>query len=166
MKRFRSPAIVLGLCVCIGGTLQSVSAETPPAAGASMPKSDAKVAVAAGVDAASVAALRKMSAYLMSLKSAAITSRGSLDAVTDNGQRIQLDGVTTYKMRKPGFVIDYDSDIKKRRFFYDGKQFTVYSPATGHYATVAAPPTDREVLDVIYKKYGIALPLRGPVSLE
>ncbi|WP_430284773.1 DUF2092 domain-containing protein, partial [Salmonella enterica] len=49
-----------------------------------------------------------------------------------NDQRIQLDGRTTYKVRKPnGFVIDYESDIKSRRFVYDGKNFTVYSPKLG-----------------------------------
>jgi hypothetical protein len=112
------------------------------------------------VEPEAVAALRRMSAYLMTLNTAAITSKGSIDLVTDAGQRIQLDGVTTYKMRKPnGFVIDYDSDIKKRRFLYDGAAFTVYAPTTGHYATVPAPATNREVLDTLYTKYGIALPL-------
>ena len=43
----------------------------------------------------------------MSLNTIAITSQGSLDVVTNDGQRIQLDGITNYKVRKPGFVIDY-----------------------------------------------------------
>jgi hypothetical protein len=82
-----------------------------------------------------------------------------MDAVTNDGQRIQLDGVTTYKIRRPGFVIDYSSDVKSRRFIYDGKNFTVYSPKLGYYATVPAPPTNKEVLDTIYNKFGISLPL-------
>jgi hypothetical protein len=88
-----------------------------------------------------------------------VTSIGSMDVVTENGQRIQLDGMTTYKIRKPGFVIDYMSDIKSRRFLYDGRNFTVYSPLLGFYATVPAPGTNREVLDTIYERFGIALPL-------
>ena len=84
---------------------------------------------------------------------------GSLDVVTNNGQRIQLDGATTYKIRRPGFVIDYVSDVKSRRFLYDGKTFTVYSPKLGYYATVPAPGTNKEVLDTIYNKFGISLPL-------
>jgi hypothetical protein len=106
-----------------------------------------------------VDALKEMSAYLASMKTAAITSQGSLDAVTADDQRIQLDGTTTYKIRRPGFVIDYKSDIKDRRFIYDGKTFTVYSPTLGFYASVPAPATNREVLDTIYNKFGIALPL-------
>jgi hypothetical protein len=88
-----------------------------------------------------------------------LTSQGSLDVVTNDGQRIQLDGTTTYKIRKPGFVIDYESDIKSRRFIYDGKTFTVYSPKLGYYASTPTPPTNREVLDTIYNKFGIRLPL-------
>jgi len=106
-----------------------------------------------------VEAVKDMSNYLTSLTTIAITSQGSLDVVTNDGQRIQLDGVTNYKVRKPGFVIDYRSDIKSRRFIYDGKNFTVYSPLLGYYSTVPAPGTNREVLDTIYNKYGIALPL-------
>ena len=63
---------------------------------------------------------------------------GSLDVVTNDGQRIQLDG-TTYKIRRPGFVIDYNSDIKSRRFIYDGKTFTVYSPKLGSITQRARP---------------------------
>ena len=106
-----------------------------------------------------VDALKDMSNYLVSLKTFGITSVGSLDVVTNDGQRIQLDGTTTYKVRKPGFVIDYVSNIKSRRFIYDGKTFTVYSPKLGFYAQAPAPPTNKEVLDAIYDKFGISLPL-------
>jgi hypothetical protein len=104
-------------------------------------------------------ALKEMSAYLMSATTLAISSQGSMDAVTEDGQRIQLDGSTQYKIRRPGFVIDYVSDVKSRRFIYDGKTFTVYSPKLGYYSSVPAPPTNREVLDTIYNKFGISLPL-------
>jgi hypothetical protein len=106
-----------------------------------------------------VDALKAMSNYLMGQQTLQISTVGSLDVVTGDGQRIQLDGTTSYKIRRPGFVIDYVSDIKSRRFIYDGKTFTVYSPKLGYYASVAAPPTNREVLDTIYNKFGISLPL-------
>lgn len=111
------------------------------------------------VDPAAVDALKRMSAYLSTLKTFEATSEGSMDVVTEEGQRIQLDGVTHYKARKPGFVIDHVSDLKSRRFIYDGKKFTVYSPKLGYYATVDAPPTNKEMLDLVYDKYGIRLPL-------
>ena len=111
------------------------------------------------VEPAAIDALKAMSAYLSAATTLAVTSQGSLDVVTGDGQRIQLDGTTQYKIRRPGFVIDYESDAKSRRFIYDGKSFTIYSPKLGFYSTVAAPATNREALDTIYKKFGIALPL-------
>ena len=112
-----------------------------------------------GIDQNAVQAIQDMSKYLTSLNSLKIATDGTLDLVTKNGQRLQMDGSTEYEVKKPGFVIKYTSDKKDRNFYYDGKQFTVYSPNMGFYATVPAPPTNREVLDTIYDKYGIRLPL-------
>ena len=111
------------------------------------------------IDDGAVDALKEMSNFLMSAKTLEIDTQGTMDVVTNNGQRIQLDGTTNYKIRRPGFVITYNSDIKSRTFIYDGKNFTVYSPKLGFYASVPAPGTNREVLDTIYKKFGVALPL-------
>jgi hypothetical protein len=164
MKCHHYTPIAVGLLL---GLAQSAAAQTTPqtqpqtrsAGSFPTPGGNAPVANEGVLDDSAVDALKEMSDYLMTAKTLAITSVGSLDAVTNDGQRIQLDGTTTYKVRRPGFVIDYNSDIKSRRFIYDGKTFTVYSPKLGFYATAAAPPTNREVLDTIYDKFGIALPL-------
>ena len=159
MTRRHLPALVFGLSLCcnmvaFGTTAQAQSGTSFPQAIDSAPVFTADMVEPDAVD-----ALKRMSTYLMSLQTLGITSEGSLDVVTGEGQRIQMDGVTTYKVRRPGFVIDYLSDIKNRRFIYDGKTFTVYSPKLGYYASVPAPATNREVLDTIYKKFGISLPL-------
>jgi hypothetical protein len=105
-------------------------------------------------------ALKRMGAHLDTLKTFGLTANTSLDVVTVDGQRLQLDGVTTYKVRRPnGFVINMKSDIKNRTFVYDGKQFTVYAPELKYYATVDAPPTNIATLDKIYDRLGISLPL-------
>jgi hypothetical protein len=142
-------------------TASETQPAAPPRSGAAFPQpaGNAPVANEGVIEDGAVDALKEMSAYLMSAKTLAITSQGSLDVVTNDGQRIQLDGTTNYKIRRPGFVIDYVSDVKSRRFIYDGKTFTVYSPKLGYYASVPAPATNREVLDTIYNKFGIALPL-------
>jgi hypothetical protein len=156
MTRFRPSYLSLAIILCVGAASPGMTAQD----GAAAPETPAAAAAAQGeVDPESVAALKRMSAYLMSLNTAEITSEGSLDVVTAEGQRVQLDGVTNYKIRKPGFVIDYNSDLKSRRFIYDGKNFTVVSPKLGFYATVPAPATNREVLDLAYQTYGIRLPL-------
>lgn len=157
MKSRRIRSVVFGLTILALVGCQDKAGEKN---GTTLPKTEAK-APAAGqvVDPDAVEALRDMSRYLTSLNTAEITSNGSIDVVTKDGQRIQLDGVTNYKLRKPGFVIDFKSDIKNRRFYYDGKTFTQYTPGTGFYASVPAPPTNRETLAAVYQKYGIALPL-------
>lgn len=135
-----------------------------PASGATQAQTAAPAAAQAApaseVDPGSVAALKQMSAYLTSLNTIQITSEGSLDVVDGDGQRIQMDGVINYKIRRPdGFVIDYVSDAKSRRFIYDGKNLTVFAPKLGFYATVDAPPTIRATLDRAYDNFGIKLPL-------
>ena len=151
---------------CILALASSATAQQsqtpPPQSGTAYPTpgSGDPIANEGVVQDEAVEALKDMSKYLKSANTLQINTVGSLDVVTNDGQRIQLDGTTTYKIRKPaGFVIDYESDIKSRKFIYDGKNFTVYSPKLGFYAQAAAPASNREVLDEIYNKFGIALPL-------
>lgn len=132
----------------------AVESKYPDWAGGAPPPVPAGV-----VDPRAVDALKGMSRYLMSLNGFKLDTSGSLDVVTADGQRVQVDGQANYKVKRPGMAIHYVSDLKNRDFYYDGKQFTVYSPALGFYATVPAPATNRELLDLIYNKYGIKLPL-------
>src|SRR6478735_3516993 len=159
MTRRHLPALVFGLSLSLTSLAGGSAAQAQ--AGTSFPQAidSAPVFTPDMVEPDAVDALKRMSAYLMSLQTIGITSEGSLDVVTGEDQRIQMDGVTTYKIRRPGFVIDYTSDIKNRRFIYDGKTFTVYSPTLGFYASVPAPGTNKAVLDTLYDKFGIALPL-------
>ena len=157
MKSRRTRVIVFGVAMIALAGCQNKAGEKN---GTTLPKTEAKApARASVVDPDAVAALRDMSKYLTSLNTAEIVSNGSIDVVTDAGQRIQLDGLTNYKLRKPGFVIDFKSDLKNRRFYYDGKTFTEYTPDAGFYASVPAPSTNRETLAAMYQKYGISLPL-------
>ena len=155
--------LALGVGLSLGAMPGATQAQTTAAPRSStaypQPAGNDPIANEGVVEDVAVDALKEMSNFLMTAKTLAITSQGTMDAVTNDGQRIQLDGTTQYKIRRPGFVIDYDSTIKSRRFIYDGKTFTVYSPKLGFYATVPAPATNREVLDKIYSKFGIALPL-------
>jgi len=153
------PRTALGIGLILA--LSSAQLVTAAPKSTSMPRSGMKAPVSnlGIVQDSAIDAIKAMSTYLMQQQTLQIATVGSLDVVTDDGQRIQLDGTTTYKIKRPGFVIDYVSDIKSRRFIYDGKNFTVYSPKLGFYAQVPAPATNKEVLDTIYNKFGISLPL-------
>jgi len=156
MTSLRPRLFALTLMFSIGTAAPGLAAQSQPAS----PASSAAAPKPSEVDADAVAALKRMSAYLTSLNTIGIVSEGSLDVVDEDGQRIQMDGVTTYKIRKPnGFVINYVSDAKSRTFFYDGKLFTIFAPKLDFFASAPAPATNREVLDLAYQKFGIKLPL-------
>jgi hypothetical protein len=120
----------------------------------------APAAAESSVDPEAKAALDRMAGYLRTLTSFEVTTQTTLDLVTNDGQRIELDGTGAYKVRRPNsFVISIETDEKKRRFIYDGKQFTVYAPKLGYYASASAPPTIAATLDLVADKYGIVLPI-------
>jgi hypothetical protein len=116
-------------------------------------------AVAPDVDPRAVEALKAMSTYLSSLNSFRLVSEGSLDVITVDDQKVQLDMVTTYQVKRPGIRVDWVSDQKNRQFYYDGKSFTLVAPTLGYYSTIEAPPTNREFLTALKERTGIELPL-------
>jgi len=172
-------AAAMGLCLLLPlGASPAIAA--PAAAGApapaaaapkaapakAAPKKSARRRTAAQkppapvVEAAALAALQRMGDYLSTLTAFEVKSVTSRDLVTFDGQRLQMDGVANYKVRRPsGFVVDVESDAKKRTFFYDGKTFTIFAPELHYYATAPAPPTNVQTLDLLYDRFGLSLPL-------
>ncbi len=151
MKLIILAAAATGLALAASPLVAQQAAKAPPAAA---PAAQPAIAPEA------LQALKRMSAYLTTLKTMGLTSKTSLDVVTMKGERLQLDGVAHYTVRRPdGFVIRVDTDSKKRSFYYDGKHFTVYAPELGYYATAPAPPTIRQTLDAVEERFGIQLPL-------
>jgi hypothetical protein len=158
----RASLVVLLLSSACSRTPEKPEANTqPPSEEAQRSGMTAKVdvPVPAAPDPDAVTALRQMSDYLSKLNSFEIVSTADLDAVTKTNQRIQIGGIAHYKVKKGGMWLNIDSDFKSRQYFFDGKQFTIYSPKLGFYATMPAPPTNRELLKLLYDKYGISLPL-------
>ncbi len=112
MASFPIRALALGLTLTVASAQLGVAQtapEPPPRSGVAMPQwaRPDPIVTEGVIEDEAVQAVKDMSNYLMSLNTIGITSIGSLDVVTNDGQRIQLDGTTTYKVRKPGFVIDY-----------------------------------------------------------
>lgn len=150
--RLAAAGMCLGLAVAVAPAVGQQAATRPaaPVPAAEAPK----------VDPATVRALAEMSAYLQSLKSFELTSRTSLDLVTFDDQKIQLDGTATYKVRKPdAFVIDVVSDDWNRRYIYRGQEFTQYAPKLGYFSTWQAPATIKETIADAEDRFGISLPL-------
>ena len=151
MKKLQQAA---GLLIGFGLSLSIASAATP------VPKPAKPTASADAVDPDATRALERMSAYLMSLPSFEIKAETMRDLVTNDGQKLQVGGSSHYKVHRPnGFQIDVDTDFMSRRYYFNGKQFTVYAPKLDFYATVSAPPTIRQTMEVLRSKYAIEVPL-------
>jgi len=163
----RHHPLAAALAAGLGLSLLATSAlAASPKAGGSLAQGPSSKAIRATpppdapLDPTAVAALQRMGAYLATLNAFEITADTTLDLVMTNNQLVQVGGQARYKVLRPNhFIIDVDSDLKKRRYIYDGRQFTLYSPDQGVYASVAAPATTRETLDRIWEKLHVALPL-------
>jgi hypothetical protein len=134
---------------------QSTDAST---AGAGTP---ASYSAAPTVDKDAVAALDRMGNYLRSLKAFQVRATTSRDEVLENGQKVQFASTQEVLVQRPNrFRGDVTSDAARRLYFYDGKNFTVYAPRPGYYASVPASGTLIEVSDRLQSKFDIELPLR------
>lgn len=137
------------------------AAAVPHAAGQAAPAYGTPSGPVDAVEPAAIETLDRMSDYLKTLTSFEIVARTSQDLVTADDQKVQIDGVNRYLVRRPdGFRVEVATDHRVRQLIYDGKQMTLYAPERGVYATVDAPPTSREALDLAEEKYGLAIPLQ------
>lgn len=143
-------------CLLLGGVLGGASSvhaapPSPPAAGTAV----------TDLDPEALSALDRMGAALRSLKQFTLTSEGSTELVLDNDQKIELDGVVTYKVKAPDkLFLELNSDRQLRQLFYDGNALTVYSPRLKYYAQVdGVGATLGELVDRAATRYGIELPL-------
>lgn len=124
-----------------------------PAAAQTADAADAK-------DPTAMAALDRMGAYLRTLQTFQVEATTTREDVLENGLKVQLNGVTNLLARKPDRLrINVESYLKERQYFYDGKEFTLWARRVNYYATVPAPPTIGELVDLLEEKYDIETPL-------
>lgn len=112
-------------------------------------------------DPEALAALDRMGAALRGLKQFSLTSDASTEVVLEDGQKIELDGVVTYKVKAPNqLFLELRSDRQLRQLIYDGNALTVYSPRLKYYAQVdGAGASLGELVDQAATRYGIEMPL-------
>jgi hypothetical protein len=108
----------------------------------------------------SIAALRRMGQYLVSLRSFEIASTLSLEYVLDNGRKILIGGTSRYRVRRPDKLrIDLSTDVLERILQYDGKNLVVTAPKENFFARLEAKSTVRETLAWAAQTFGIEVPL-------
>jgi hypothetical protein len=112
------------------------------------------------IDPDAIDAVKKMAAYLHTLKSYQIIDDVTQDDVLEDGLIVQSTSKVDYLLARPNRMrIEVTSDERHRLYLYDGKNFTVWARLVNYYATVPAPPTIGELFEKVTDKYDIELPL-------
>jgi hypothetical protein len=112
-------------------------------------------------------ALQKMGGFLRTLKTFEVSFKVSKDEVLDSGQKVMVDGTSELTVQTPNrfhFSTKIDEAHRDLQFFFDGKTFTIYGNTNKFYASVPAPATIHELLDVAKGRYDIDLPFRDLFS--
>ncbi len=112
------------------------------------------------IDPAAIATVKKMGAYLRSLKVFQVQGAITHDDVLEDGLIIQSSSKVDMLAAKPNRLrAEVTSDDKHRLYLYDGKTFTAWGKLNNYYATVPAPPTIPELFKQVDEKFDIELPL-------
>jgi len=112
-------------------------------------------------------ALQKMGGFLRTLKAYEVSFKTSKDEVLDSGQKVMVDGTSELTVQTPDrfhYSTKIDEAHRDLQFFYDGKSFTIYGNTNKFYASVPAPATIHQLLDVAKQRYDIDLPFRDLFS--
>jgi hypothetical protein len=101
-----------------------------------------------------------MGSYLRTLTTFRVKSVETIDSVLDSGQTVQTQSVVDILAVRPNRIYaEITADDMHPFLLYDGKNFTVYGQQVNYYATVPAPPTIAELIDLLDNRYGIDMPL-------
>jgi hypothetical protein len=112
------------------------------------------------IDRNAMEALNKMGAYLRTLNAFKVKADITTDNVLESGQAIQFSSTVDVVSARPNRLrVEVVDDEGHRFYFFDGKNFTIFGQAANFYATVPAPATTKQLIDDLYDKYGIELPL-------
>jgi hypothetical protein len=104
--------------------------------------------------------LREMGAYLAAAKQFTVRADIRFDHVLPTGQKVQLSAVEDVAVRRPDkLYAEYDGDVGAKRFWYDGKDITMYDEDANVEATAAVPGEIDSMLDYLLKKYDFSPPL-------
>ncbi len=101
-----------------------------------------------------------MSATLAGTKASACVVHAVMEQPGDGGQMIEFARNQEALVRKPDRAFaKIIGDQDNFQLFYDGKNVTLFNPAKNVYATVDAPATIDQTMELLATKYGISAPL-------
>lgn len=111
------------------------------------------------IDSAAEAVLLDACAWLRDAKAFSVKADISFDEITADGARVEYHRQDQATLARPDRLrIDIEDDRGPRSLYYDGKQMTIYRPASGLYAVAEAPDGLDALLDLAESR-GISMPL-------
>jgi hypothetical protein len=113
----------------------------------------------AGIDPEATKILRRMTDFLASQQQFRVETQSTVEVVLTNGQKLQFDNSIAMTIQRPDRLrAERLGETLSQKFYYDGKSLSIHSPATKHYATIAAPLTLEAMLDFARDELDIAAP--------
>lgn len=117
-------------------------------------------ATSADRDPAALAAMNRMSAALGKLSNVNVHADITAEDVLVSGQKLQYGGTWDLVARRPTMLRGtLKMGPAERVLYYDGKTVTMSAPSLGVYASAAAPPTIKEMLEKAQDNWGLEIPL-------
>lgn len=111
-------------------------------------------------DPQALAALERMGAALRSHQAINVHADVTAEDALNTGEKLQYSGTVDIVARRPNAMkLTMRMGSSERTLYYDGKTLTMVAPEMHYYASVAAPPTIREMLQMADERYGIEVPL-------
>lgn len=142
--------IVMGMTLA-AAFLGAAHAETP----AAPPAKEAPQAVSP----AALAILKGMSETLAKANGLSVSIRRAFDEPASNGQPLFYMVNSNVSLQRPDKLkVVVTGDGPPSEFYYDGKEFAVYLPASRLIAVETAPPNLEEMIEAAYNKAGVYFP--------
>lgn len=111
------------------------------------------------VDPEAIAQVEKMGKYLRGIKKFEIDSDATFDIVLENEQKTEFGAHFHYKVRRPNKLFaEIKSERKHRKYFYDGKKFTIFAPKENFFGEFEFKGTVGELVKKL-NDFGIEVPL-------
>lgn len=111
-------------------------------------------------DPAAMAALDRMGAALAKKMEVNVHADITAEDVLISGQKLQYGGTVDILARRPNNLrMSLRMGPSSRELYYDGKTLTMDAPTLKMYASTAAPPTIKEMLQMAQDQYDLEVPL-------
>ena len=112
-----------------------------------------------GVDPEAERLLRAATTFLAGQPQFSVDTESTIEVVLDSGQKLQFDHAATLTVQRPNKLrAERRGDLVDQLFYYDGKSLTLYNPDDKYYATVAAPGTIEQALDLARESLDLIAP--------